>query len=196
MKGKTLILHRHSDKTPNNHISTEGRMKAKQWGKLYDRFLGAESVSHVFFGPLIRTGETAYATISGRFAFDQATIHNPVDGLGSNELFAEMITDEVRRLIKEGNFSNLDAVIAGHNDDELKSYVTMGQQALIEMFDAMQDGELGIGFFHDPTIPLLARSLGLDDARSLDSMEPIAFAMYNNDGLTVITAYWPTCFEK
>lgn len=184
---KTLNLHRHGDKTPANHISAVGRRQAKEMGKLYDRTFGIDSVQHMFFGPLIQTVETAYAMMSCRFAFDQTAVHNAVNGLGDDEMFRELVTADFKDAVAHG-ISNLGA-LSVHCDGLIDDLICRGEMAIRAMFDCMLEGQLGVGVFHDPTIPLLARHFGLIDARSLSFMEGITFRCSESG---VITAAWPT----
>lgn len=179
---KTLVLFRHADKTPDGrHISAEGRHQAFKVG-----YHTSGKVDHMFFGPLIRTAETAYAMMTGNPAFDETVIHDPIDGLGSDELFAQMVTSQVKIKIREGA-SNLEAVTSSHDIDALAGFMSDGKHALQQMLDAMDDGQLGFGIFHDPTIPLLGRFLGLPEARSLGSVEAVVFRQEDNGR---ITASW------
>ncbi|MFA6466536.1 MAG: histidine phosphatase family protein [Patescibacteria group bacterium] len=184
---KKLNLHRHADKSPDNHISVTGRRQAKDEGKRYDRTYGPDGVQHIFVSPLIRTTETAYAMISGRFAFDQTAVHNAVTGLGDDEMFRQMVTAEFKDAVSHGA-SNLDA-LSVHSDEFIADLIARGEMAIRAMFDAMLDGQLGVGLFHDPTIPMLARHFGLTDARSLNSMEAITFRCSPSG---VISATWPS----
>ncbi|HPM08001.1 MAG TPA: hypothetical protein PLL60_04375, partial [Bacilli bacterium] len=136
--------------------------------------------------PLIRTTETAIAMMTDNTMFDSAEMHDPIVGLGDDAMFAEMVTPEMKQAIKEGK-SNFDALFAAHGSDSLNTFITAGQQAIDQMFAAMKDGEVGVGVFHDPTIPLMGWAHGLQEVRSLDSMQAIVFTM-NDDGS--ITARW------
>lgn len=173
---KTLVLFRHADKTKDGrHISAKGRNQASETAIMLE-----DAIQHMFFGPLIRTTETAYAMMTGYDVFDETVIHDPIDGLGSDELFARMVTDEVKTKIKLDGMSNLEAVLSSHDADTLEGFKADGLRAIHVMMDAMDDGDLGFGIFHDPTIPLIGMFMDLPDARSLSSVEPIIFRQDDN----------------
>lgn len=184
---KTLDLFRHSDKDDSgNHISHAGAELAYNTGD--DLYNGENEVeiSHGFHGPLIRTSETltAMRTMSDPFANMQ--INEPIYGLGSTELFKTLVTDEARAAIKNGA-SNMEAVLQHCDERALADFENGARDAIRQMFDLMEDGQHGVGIFHDPTIPMAAQFFGLEDARSLKSMEAIRFTL---DDEGKITASW------
>jgi len=174
---KKLTLYRHSEKTQDgNHISfTDGLRLAMATGATI-----TDNISHVFHGPLPRTAETACYLVAGNpNAFSDATQHDPIVGLGDNDLFSEMFPDNVRNLV--GKYSVLGAVFQGHGDTVASEFAQRGIDAINEMFDLMENDEIGVGMFHDPTISLAAHFIGLPNARSLKSMESITF-IQDDDG--------------
>ena len=118
--------------------------------------------------------------------FKNTVLHDPIDGLGSQELFDKMITPELRETVKDGK-TVLDALMFCHDDETLEYFERAGKKAIEEMFDLMEKGQHGVGIFHDPTIPFTAIHFGLLDARSLKSMEAIIFRLYDNGS---IVASW------
>ena len=182
---KTLITHRHSEKTPDGqHISAAGRQVANVNAALYYR---GKIVHHLFWSPLIRTTETAISMMVNNAAFDNAMMHVPGYGLGSQDTMGLIITDKFKDLLA-GGLSNLEALFASAEPNIIKVLAEETEEGLRRMFAQMSDNELGVGVFHDPLISLAAKRLGLKDARSLEVMEAIVFTM-NDDG--VITASWP-----
>lgn len=182
---KTLIIHRHSEKTPGgNHISTAGRLLATITAAI--RYRGKKA-DHMFWSPLIRTLETAIAMMVGNASFDNAIMHDPVVGLGTSETMTLIVTDKFKDATA-GGMSKLEALLNTGEAPIIKVLAEEAEEGLRRMFSQMSDGQLGVGIFHDPLISLAAWWLGLKDARSLESMEAIVFTM-NDDGM--ITASWP-----
>ncbi len=176
---KTLILHRHSDKTPDGeHISKAGLEKAQAYGNMCYR---GKVVNHLFYSPFVRTVETATAMRLDNQAFDAVVMHEPMFGLGSEEAFIVMATAEFKSAVTTGA-SNLDA-LSIHKDERYRMFLDEGFQALRAMFAQMGEGELGVGVFHDPLISLIARHLGYSEARSLEEMEAIVFMMNSYGGI-------------
>lgn len=179
---KTLDLFRHSDKTPDGkHISYQGMELANGIGGNYDT-----PVHHVFCGPLVRTRETLVAMMVLNTGFENAEIHEPIDGLGSDELFKSLVTDEARTAIKGGK-SSMEGVLDNCDERVLADFENGARDALKQMFGLMADDQHGVGIFHDPTVPMLAKFLGMEDTRSLESMEAIRFTL---DEEGEITASW------
>lgn len=153
---KILHLRRHSIKDgPNNTIGPKGLELAVKQGKLvkvgYDK---------LFHGPLVRTAQTA-------LAFCQGLGYTPfimpvVSGLGDEALFAKMVTEEFRAAVKKG-LSNFAAVQLVHDSEKIAAWTNQARLALMQMFDSMKDCEIGIGFFHSPTIELTALACSASD---------------------------------
>ncbi|OGY94676.1 MAG: hypothetical protein A2406_02530 [Candidatus Komeilibacteria bacterium RIFOXYC1_FULL_37_11] len=182
---KTLDLFRHSDKDKSgNHISHAGAELAYNTGdRLYNT--SDTKISHGFHGPLIRTSETLAAMRMMSDPFQEMEIHDAVDGLGSAEFFQKTITDAMRADIKDG-LSNMEAVLKHMDPSVFDQFKSDAQSALRKMFDLMNDGQIGVGIFHDPTIPMLAKSIGMTEARSLNSMEAIRFNLYDDGSIKAV----------
>ncbi|MFA6307594.1 MAG: hypothetical protein WCS88_02780 [Patescibacteria group bacterium] len=182
---KTVDLYRHTHKdTGGNHVSYDGATYAYEIGsERYDE--GNMNIHHLFWGPLARTCETAIAMMTANQAFTHVKMHDPIHGLGSSELFATIITDHVRADIK-GGLSNMEAVLVNIDRQVLVDFNIGARNALKQMFDLMDSGQHGVGIFHDPTIPMLAKCLGMTDAHSLDAMEAIRFRLYDDGSIDAV----------
>lgn len=182
---KTIDLFRHSDKDKSgNHISHAGAELAYNTG---DRLYNSADIeiSHGFHGPLIRTSETLTAMRTMSDPFQNMEIHDAIDGLGSTELFKVLVTDAARTAIKAGA-SNMDGVLSHSDPQILADFESCALSALQHMFDLMDSGQHGVGIFHDPTISMLAKSIGMKDARSLNSMEAIRFRLYDDGRIDAV----------
>ena len=175
---KILDLYRHSKKMGNN-ISVEGLELA-----MASAFKVDHEVSDLFRGPLERTLETLTACRCGSDMFDEAILHPPIFGLGNSEIFSGcgMITEGFKKALKDGN--NFQAVLDSATDEQVQIWTNYGREALMSMF-MMMSGKYGWGLFHDPTIPLMARSMGFDLGRSLKEMEGLRFALMSDGSIQI-----------
>jgi hypothetical protein len=178
-----LDLRRHGLKSPNNHISAEGLAAAKLAGEKTDTVY-----DKVFNGMLPRTAETAIAFMIGNSS--DATVMPAVSGLGDDDLFSAMITPEFGPLTKEGK-SNLEAVLAIHEDAKIKEWGNAALAAVKEMFDAMDDENDGVGFFHSPTLELAALALNNfeplpEEYTRLVELEGLAFQMDDRSNISIV----------
>lgn len=182
---KVLDLYRHAEKTScGNHISAQGREHASQVGGEIHM-----SVNHVFHGTLPRTLETLTAMMTVNSAFDEAQFHQPLANLGSAKIFKWMITARLRRLVKNDGLSVMQAVKHCH-ESGLNFFKLIDDSAddIWAMFEAMEDGQYGVGVFHNPTIPLIAEKFGLQDAFDLESLDYLRFVCDEQGLITVLTS--------
>lgn len=181
---KTLFVHQHTEAV-NGHISTLGRALVNN----YDIYYRSQPpVRYVFYSSLLWTTETAVALMTGRVAFNEAVIHGPIDGLGdkySLQLLGQSSFDD----LANGDLSRLLSDLReDHREEVVRTFCIGAVEAVRNMFAIMEDGQLGVGVFHDPFISLAALAFGLEDARELVPMEYVVFTMDDNGD---IVATWP-----
>lgn len=174
---KTLHLRRHSIKDgANNTIGTKGLQLAFEEGII--AHLAGSRYKKLFHGQLIRTAQTALAFCQG-FGYVPAVM--PVmDGLGDDALFAEIANAGFKAAVASG-LSNFAATRQVHGDEQASIWAHRGCGAVETMFFSMNDNEVGVGFFHSPTIELVAWHYGaehseIDGWDQLKDMEGLVFA--------------------
>lgn len=180
---KTLFLHQHSE-VEGGHVSAVGRMLAHNYGMYYR---GRQPVNHVFCSSLVWTTETAVALMTGCTAFDGAVVHHPIEGLGGKYSLRLLGEAELDDLV-DGDLSRLPSNLrADQREGVISTFYSEAVEAVKRIFAVMEDGQLGVGIFHDPFISLAALNFGLQDARALIPMEYIVFTMDDNGD---IVATW------
>ena len=149
----TLILRRHSTKDgPQDTIGPKGLLLARREGDNQD--VVDPEVDHIFHGPLVRTAQTALA-FAGQMGCKSVS-YPVVDGLGSAAMFGDMVTDAFKAGVKSGK-SNFVALIETHGVERCQEWAVRACLPAVEgMFDILVDEDVGIGFFHSPTIELAA----------------------------------------
>lgn len=182
-KIKMLHLRRHSIKDgPDQTIGPKGLELAIREGKRVD--LGTVPVvgppvqeqdemalldsgqtakrryDKLFHGPQVQNAQTALAFCQGLGYVPR--VMPIVNGLGNDNLFAEIITEEFKAAVQSG-LSNFAAVRQVHCDIKVAAWADRGRMAVTRMFDEMGDGEIGAGFFYGIPIELAAWACGAGD---------------------------------
>ena len=166
---KRLRYVRHSDKA-GDFISAEGLERAR-------KEVPEGQYTDAFYGPIYRTLQTLAAAIGGLIGgmmSCEIKVHQPVEEIGTTDLFAEMATPEFKAAVSSG-FSNFEAVDEVHLWEKVHGWEVNAAKCVAWMFSEMDDGGFGLAYGHDPLISLAARYLGFKDARSLKTLEYIDF---------------------
>lgn len=182
---KTLHYRRHSikDGADGQTIGPKGIELA-----LFEGGNGSNpTFDRLFHGPLVRTAQTALAFCSGlMYAPDSMPV---VEEIGTDALFAEIATPELREAVKAGA-SNFDALVQVHGEAKAKEWAAVAAEGVCKMFDAMGENETAVAFGHSPVIELAAwRMVGYattsDDLRRLDDLEGIVFTQQDSKAIEV-----------
>lgn len=169
-KVKTLVLFRHTTKDgPNETVGPQGFDLAASQGaaqsnyiKLADAEDGMDGdwqsrLSKLFYGWQFQNLQTALGFCKG-LGF-VPTLMPVVSGLGDDALFSEIITDEFRAAVA-GGLSNFAAIRQVHGHQQSVAWAEQCRLALITIFEAMADGQTGVGFFYGIPIVLAAWACG------------------------------------
>ena len=181
---KILHLRRHSIKDGlNGTIGLKGIRLDSRLG-----YESSEPFAKIFHGPSIRTSQTALAFTYGLSCRPRVPTINFVPksmpiifGLGDDTFFSEIGTDKFKKAVK-GGLSKFAAIRKVHGQEKAMGWAKRGHLALMTMFDAMEDNEKGVGFFHSPTIELTAwvckaTESGIAKWSRLGDMEGLVFAL-------------------
>lgn len=181
---KKLHLRRHGKKDgPNDTIGPQGLEQTRREG--VEAVRNGNSYQRLFYGPLVRTAQTALAFLE---AFMRPPITMPVvQGLGDDALFKEIVNDTFKRAIAAGQ-TNLAATLMAHPSERCTIWQMHAGAAVEQMFDALGEGEMGLGFFHSPTIEMAASSFGfvVTDLK-LAELEGLEFTQDANGVVRVTT---------
>lgn len=99
------------------------------------------------------------------------------------------MTAEFKTAVADG-LSNFAATCQVHGDAKANDWAHQGYRAVENMFYSLNDDKVGIGFFHSPTIELVAWYCGAthDKAKGWDQlkdMEGLVFTHFDNSPISV-----------
>jgi len=173
---KRLRYVRHSDKE-GDLISAEGLERARKEAPdgLY---------TDLFYGPVYRTLQTLAAAMTVIEFTVTPRLHEPIEEIGTNELFGRVAVPKFRENVSEG-LSNLEAVDITHPEEMISQLEFDAAKGVEKMFAEMPDGGFGLAYGHDPIISLAARYFNADEVRSLKTLEWIDFFMNDEGEITV-----------
>jgi hypothetical protein len=149
-KVKIIIFSRHGDKTPDNHITSECLQEIISNGMPH---LDSRINVLQHGSALPRTEETALAaaiwiTRNG----GTITKHLPADErLGSDRMFQELYTEEIKKKMKTYGYKNYEALVEGNIGGLMVFEVEVGE-AVYTMFDNMTPGDIALSANHSPTV--------------------------------------------
>jgi len=167
------------------HAPKDGQIIGKKGLHLAQVKAPAGSYTELFYGPLYRTLQTILAAVASLGC--KARVHEPIDEIGTDELFGKMVTQEFKEAVKSG-LSNLEAIDKVHDAHQLRKWEKTAGIGVEKMFDLMLEGGHGLCYGHDPVIPLAARAFGLHSVRSLNELEYIDFQQDHSGEITVFFA--------
>lgn len=153
---KIIIFSRHGDKTPDNHITDECLQRIIKDGMpgLHSGESSFPVVNTLQLGSAcVRSTETAYAAAVWVLTHGgKITKHLPADPrLGSDELFRELYTPEIKEQIKANGWKNYEALVEA-NPTGLKQFEDGIIDAIKEMFKQMAVGDICLSVSHSPTV--------------------------------------------
>ena len=176
---KSLIYARHSKKQ-HSIILQEGLDYAAQ-----NTIGKGEEYTDLFYGPLYRTLQSilvAVATLGIK-----AKVHEPIEEIGTQEMFEKLATDKFKELVKAGD-SNLTA-LRKSNLELYKEVVETAKCGVQKMFDKISENGKGLACGHSPVIEAAAeafRDVDLKDyGWQLHECEAIVFVQDDKSNITV-----------
>lgn len=173
---KALYAYRHAERDENDILTTKGIENSR-------KTVVPEIPTDLFHTEHIRTAQTLLALIIGNQINDASILHLPIAQMGSQELYKELDTEELRARVDEGA-TYIDAILDIFSDEQIARHSRIAGEGIQEMFNQMV-GNSGLAIAHDPIITLAAMHFGCADIRSLDHLEYIAFFMDNDGTITV-----------
>ncbi len=178
---KALVYVRHSIKGAgaNSAIILREGIEAARKAVRYN--LPSYAYSHVFYGPEYRTVQTLLVYLaSGGW---RAEIHEPVEEIGTNELFQGWA--KMGAKLGAGK-TNIDALREAFHPVTFRHFCDKALEGVTKMFDQMADDETGLAVGHSPVIEMAAEASGASmDGKQLPEN---GFAYFIQDDTGAITA--------
>lgn len=149
----------------------------------------------LFHGILIRTAQTLIAIITGLSCrlkgtklippVEGAKLHPPIDEIGNQEKFDEIVSDEFRKLTKEGK-SNLEALRKTLSPEKFQKFLEWAAEGVKKMFSQME-GDNALACGHSPVIEAAAEYFtGEEDSYQPKECEFYEFVFHNSGDITVV----------
>lgn len=143
----------------------------------------SKDYTDLFMGPLYRTPQSELAEIAAIGC--KARVHFPIEEVGTDEAFDEMVTPEFKDLVKNGA-TNLEALQKTLDPEIFKKKCADFSGGVEKMFSLIQKNGVGLVLGHDPIISMWAINYGYTEARSLKELEYIIFAQNSQGQIRVV----------
>jgi hypothetical protein len=174
---KTLLFVRHGEKA-EKRISASGLEKIIEFSKKkLAPLLPTDEPIEMFHGIFPRTLETLTAMRIALPHLGDMVYEDPIVKFASEELFQEMLTDEVRKIGEERAYLPAVCEVFG------EKYTNIALEAVKETFQLMQ-GNFGLAVGHSPIIELAAHACGHTIS---ERFTPLSLVVFQEDASGLIS---------
>jgi hypothetical protein len=174
---KTLLFVRHGEKA-EKRISASGLEKIIEFSKKkLAPLVPTDEPIEMFHGIFPRTLETLTAMRIALPHLGDMVYEDPIVKFASEELFQEMLTDEVRKIGEERAYLPAVCEVFG------EKYTNIALEAVKETFQLMQ-GNFGLAVGHSPIIELAAHACGHTIS---ERFTPLSLVVFQEDASGLIS---------